>query len=146
MQGAPLKSVSVAEWVLLLQWVWIRGPYGVDYWKKNQRSTISCYCTFSPNPDGLGRIWLPKLWTGLFPQRLKGTNALDFRRLFLNFFCIFKSPTYRYKTQFRQHFRKYTLNSPSYSKFLITHCFRQKCEARLSVVAESVELNLALSL
>jgi hypothetical protein len=76
---------------------------------------------------------------------VKGTHARDFHRQFLNIF-LYLSVTYRYKTQFSQHFRKYSLNSPSYSKFSISPRFRRKREARLSIVAENAELNLALSL
>jgi hypothetical protein len=75
---------------------------------------------------------------------LKGTHARDFQSLFLNDF-LHLSITNRYKMQFSQHFRKYSLNSSRYSKFSITPRFRRKREAWLSVVAENAELNLALS-
>jgi hypothetical protein len=75
---------------------------------------------------------------------IKGTHARDFHSLFLNFF-LHLSVTNRYKTQYRQHFRKYSSNSPRYSKFSITRRFRRKREAWLSVVAENAESNLALS-
>jgi hypothetical protein len=88
--------------------------------------------------------------TASFPQLskvtilLKGTHAQDFHSLFLNFF-LHLSVTNRYKTQYSQHFRKYSSNSPRYSKFSITCRFRRKREAWLSVVAENTALNLALS-
>ncbi len=75
---------------------------------------------------------------------IKGTHAWDFHSLFLNFF-LHLSVTNIYKTQYSQHFRKYSWNSPRYSKFLISRHFRRKREAWLSVVAENAELNLALS-
>ncbi len=75
---------------------------------------------------------------------INGTHARDFHNQFLNFF-LHLSVTNRYKTQYSQHFRKYSSNSPRYSKFSITRRFRRKREAWLSVVAEYAELNLALS-
>jgi hypothetical protein len=75
---------------------------------------------------------------------LKGTHARDFHSLFLNFFLQL-SVTNKYKTQYSQHFRKYSSNSPRYSKFSITRRFRRKRKAWLSVVAGNTELNLALS-
>jgi hypothetical protein len=59
---------------------------------------------------------------------LKGTHARDFHSLFFNFF-LHLSVTNRYKTQYNHHFRKYSSNSPRYSKFSITCRFRRKREA-----------------
>jgi hypothetical protein len=85
-----------------------------------------------------------RLCSPLALAALKGTHARDFHSLFLNDF-LHLSVTNRYKTQFSQRFRKYSLNLPRYLKFLITPRFRRKREAWLSVVAENAELNLALS-
>jgi hypothetical protein len=59
---------------------------------------------------------------------VKGTHARDFHSLFLNLF-LHLSITNRYKTQYNQHFRKSSSNSPRFSKFSITPRFRQKREA-----------------
>ncbi len=98
---------------------------------------------------GILSTWQMSHWnlTLYIPSKLhtfKGTHARDFHCLFLNFF-LHLSVTNRYQTQYSQHFRKYSSNSPRYSKFSITRRFRRKHEAWLSVVAENAELNLALS-
>ncbi len=88
----------------------------------------------------------------LYISLLKGTHARDFHSLFLNFF-LHLSVTNRYKTQYSQHFRKYSSNSPRYSKFSITHRFslkarsmaehcRQKHGVKLSVVFVTVRFGL----
>jgi hypothetical protein len=59
---------------------------------------------------------------------LKGTHARDFHSLFLNL-ILHLSNTKRYKTQYNQHFRKSSSNSPRYSKFSITHQFPRKRKA-----------------
>ncbi len=75
---------------------------------------------------------------------LTSTLARDFHSLFLKLF-LHLSVTNIYKTQYSYHFRKYSSNSPRYSKFSITRRFRRKRKAWQSVVAENTELNLVLS-
>jgi hypothetical protein len=77
-------------------------------------------------------------------ESVNGTHAQDFHCKFLNF-VLHLSVTNKYKTQYSQHFLKYSTILPRYSKFFITPSFCRKREAWLSVVAENRELNLALS-
>jgi hypothetical protein len=63
-----------------------------------------------PPPEGFHSSSLMLTYFGIRHRctyLLKGTHARDFYSLFLNFF-LHLSVTNRYKTQFSQHFKKYT--------------------------------------
>ncbi len=76
---------------------------------------------------------------------LQEKNELNYSFFKIQYFFLHLSVTNRYKTQYSQHFHKYSTNSPRYLKFSITYSFCWKCEAWLSIVAKIAELNLALS-
>jgi hypothetical protein len=59
-------SANIKLYFRLFQF--LRGPDAIHWWN-NQRSKLLWH--INPNPCGWGRIWLPKLWTGITPQCLK---------------------------------------------------------------------------
>jgi hypothetical protein len=71
-----LWKVLTCKSIIEQIWKKCHNPVSSEAWHNLLVCFVSSLNSLNPNPGGWGRIWLPKLWTSITPQRLQLQNFL----------------------------------------------------------------------